>query len=123
MNDVAPNREFARGEVQSMIHWGKDVQEALDLLQTKYGITGEEADAMIVEAFAVRKAHVRKKAMLGLAFAIVGLAIPVAYFGIQRSVGFIVIGYGQILMGMLGLASVAMALRSVVRIFTGEGPV
>lgn len=125
MTDDSKTREFARGEARSKIHWGADVDEVLDLLHTKYGIGGDEADVIVAEAVTIRKRSVRKKAAIGLVFAALGLALSITYFAIQRSAGFVVIGFGPILMGALGLASLAMAGRSFIRVFSGEssGPV
>jgi hypothetical protein len=122
MKATSPSPELIRGEATSMIHWGTDAQEVIELLQKKYEITAEEAKTMVIEALAIRKSHVRKKAMIGLAFAVMGLAIPVTYFVIQRSVGFIVIGFGPILMILFGMTSLAFGGRCLVRIFSGEGP-
>ena len=54
--------------------------------------------------------------------AAVGLAISGIYFGIQLSVGFVRIGFGLILMGLLGLASLAAAGSSARQMITGDAP-
>jgi hypothetical protein len=120
MNDDAKRRKLARGEAKTKIHWGGDVEEVLDLLRTNYGIEGEEADAIISDAVSARRSAIRKKASLGLVFAMIGLAVPVAYFSIQGFVGFVVIGFGPIFMALLGLASLSMAGRSIYRLLTGK---
>lgn len=117
--------DLARGEAISKIHWGADIDDVVEVLRTKYNIVGTEADALIEEAIAIRKAEVRKKALVSLVFALVGLVISLTYFGIQYFGGFIRIGFGLILMASLGLTSLTVASRSAVRAFTGEssGPV
>lgn len=120
MSKNTKNRDFARGEAKSKIHWGADVQEVFDLLRSKYGIDGEEADVIVAEAMAARRRYVRTKASIGLGFATIGLIIAVAYFAIQGFVGFVTIGLGPILMGLLGLASVTTAGRSISRLITGD---
>jgi hypothetical protein len=120
MVDEAKRREIARGEAKSKIYWGADVEEVLEFLRAGHGIEGDEADAIIGEAIAARRSAIRKKASLGLVFATIGLAVPVAYFAIQGFVGFVVIGFGPIFMTLLALASLSMAGRSLHRIVTGE---
>lgn len=119
------SRDFALREAKAKIQWGSDAQEVAALLESTYGVVGSEADAMIEEAFAARRSLVRKKARIRLGFAAVGLAAAGIYFGIQISVGFVRIGFGLILMGLLGLASLAAAGRSVRQMITGytSGPV
>lgn len=125
MNDENRRRELARGEAHSKIHWGADTDEVLNVLRSSYGIEGQEAEAIVRDAIAARRSAVRKKASIALAFAAIGLAVSVTYFAIQRSVGFVVIGFGPILMGALALVSVATAGRSIRRMVTGHtsGPV
>ena len=122
MNIDAKRKDLAHGEAKSKIHWGADVEEVSELLRTNYGIEGDEADAIISDAIAARRRAIRNKALLGLVFALIGLAIPTTYFAIQGFVGFVVIGFGPIFMGMLGFASLAMAGRSTYRLVTGESP-
>ena len=116
---------FARGEAIAKIQWGADESEVADLLQSKYGIAGAESDAIVAAAIANRRSLVRKKAGIKLVFASVGLAVSSTYFGIQWYVGFVRIGYGLILMAILGLVSLLAVGTSTVQMFTGEssGPV
>jgi hypothetical protein len=114
------SREFALREAKTKIQWGSDAQEVAALLESSYGVVGAEADAMIEEAFAARRSLVRKKASIRLGFAVVGFVISGIYFGIQLSVGFVRIGFGLILMALLGLASLAAAGSSVHQMITGE---
>ena len=125
MNNDDKKRGLALGEARSKIHWGADVDEVLELLRVNYGIEGDEADAMVADAVAARRSAIRKKASIALMFAAIGLAASVTYFVIQRSVGFVVIGFGPILMGSLGLVSLGIAGRSIRRMLTGDasGPV
>lgn len=118
-------RELARGEAISRIHWGADPAEVLELLRTSHRVEGPEADAMLVDAFTARRSAIRKKAWIALVFAAVGLAVPAAYFAIQGFVGFTRIGWGPPFMVSVGLASLALAGRSIYRLITGEasGPV
>lgn len=120
MIDEAKRRDLARDEAKSRIHWGADVEDVLQFLRAEHGIEGDEADAIIGDAVRARRSAIRKKASLGLVFALVGLAIPVVYFSIQGFVGFVVIGFGPILMSLLAVASLSMACRSLYRIFTGD---
>jgi hypothetical protein len=120
MSDSGKRRDLARGEATSAIHWGRDVEEVLELLRANYGIEGEEADAIISDAVCARRSAIRKKAMLALIFAVVGLAIPAAYFAIQGFVGFVVIGFGPIFMALLAIASLSIAGRSIYRLITGK---
>jgi hypothetical protein len=120
MNNDPKRRDIPRGEAKSMIHWGADIEEVLALLRANYGIEGDEADAIVLEALSARRSAIRKKALLGLVVAAIGLAVPVAYFAIQGFVGFVVIGLGPIFMALLGLASLSMAGRSLYRLLTGE---
>ena len=89
-------------------------------MRINYGIEGDEADAIISDAIADRRSAIRNRALVGLVFAVIGLAIPAAYFAIQGFVGFVVIGFGPIFMGLLGFASLVMAGRSIYRLVTGE---
>lgn len=125
MNDENRRRELARGEATSKIHWGAEEDEVLELLHAHHGIEGAEAEAIIADAVKARSSAIRHKAAIGLAFAGVGLAVAITYFAIQAYVGFVAIGFGPILMGLLGLASLLMAARSARRLLTGEadGPV
>lgn len=125
MLDKAKRRDLARGEAKVRIHWGADVEDVAEFLRAEHGIEGDEAETMIGDAVRARRSAIRKKASLGLVFALVGFAIPIAYFAIQGFVGFVEIGFGPISMLSLALASVSMAGRSLYRIFTGNasGPV
>lgn len=122
MNDASKRRALARGVANSKIHWGADRDEVLNLLRSDYGIEGDEADAIVEEAFAVRKRAIREKALVALSFATVGLAVAATYFAIQGFVGFAVLGFGPISMALLGLSSLAMAGRCASRIISGEAP-
>jgi hypothetical protein len=102
MNDKSKRRDLACGEAESMIRWGSDIEKVLELLRDNYGIEGQAADAIIADAVRSRMRAVRKKALLALGFAVIGLAISFTYFAIQGFVGFIVIGFGPICMGFLG---------------------
>jgi len=115
-------REFALREAKTKIQWGSDAQEVTAMLESTYGVIGSDAEAMIEEAFAARRRLVRKKAGIRLGFAIVGLVISGIYFGIQLSVGFVRIGFGLILMGLLGLTSLAAAGRGLRQMITGDAP-
>jgi hypothetical protein len=125
MTDDPKRRDIARGEAKSKIYWGADVEEVLEHLRANHGIEGEEADAVVADAVKARRSAIRKKAAIGFGFAVIGLAGSITYFAIQGFVGFMVIGFGPILMGLLGLACLSMAGRSVYRLLTGEasGPV
>ena len=125
IDDDVKRRELARGEAKSKIHWGADVDDVLDLLRANYGIEGVEAEAIVSDAIIARRSAIRKKALLALMFALIGLAIPVAYFAIQGFVGFVVIGFGPIFMALIGFTSLSVAGRSIYRLCTGEasGPV
>lgn len=120
VNNTGKRRDLAHGEAKSKIHWGADIDEVLDLLRTSYGIEGDEAEAIILDAVAARRSAIRKKAMLALLFALVGLAVPTAYFATQGFVGFMVMGLGPIFMALLALASLSMAGRSIYRLITGD---
>ena len=120
MSDENRRRELARGEAKSKIHWGADTAEVLELLRATYGLEGAEADTIVAAAIKARKSAIRKKASIALLFAGVGLAVSVTYFFIQGSVGFVVIGFGPILMALLGLSSLLMAGRSARRLLTGD---
>lgn len=122
MNDASKRQALARGVAKSKIHWGADRDEVLNLLRSDYQIEGDEADTIIDEAFAARKSAIRKKALVALAFASVGLAVSITYFAIQGFVGFAVIGFGPIFMALLAISSLAMAARCARRIVTGEAP-
>src|SRR5688572_616561 len=98
MIDETTRRYLARGEAKSKIHWGADVEEVLEFLRTDHRIEGDEAEAIIGDAVRARRRAIRKKATLGLVFAAIGLAFPIAYFAIQGFVGFVVIGFGPIFM-------------------------
>lgn len=120
MSETEKRRVLAHGEARSKIHWGADVEEVLELLRVSYGIEGAEAESIIAEAVSARRSAIRKKASLALAFAVIGLAIPVAYFAIQGFVGFVVIGFGPIFMALVALGSLSMAGRSIYRLITGN---
>lgn len=120
MSDIEKRRDLARGEAKSKIHWGADLEEVLELLRASYGIEGDEAEAIISDAVSARRSAIRKKALLALVFAVIGLAIPVAYFAIQGFVGFVVIGFGPIFMALMAVASLSMAGRSIYRLVTGN---
>lgn len=115
-------RELARGEAKSKIHWGADVDEVRELLRINYSVEGDEADAVIADAVRARRSAIRKKASIGLVFAAIGIAISATYFAIQGFVGFVVIGFGPILMALLGFGSLLMAWRSAHRLLTGDSP-
>lgn len=120
MSDTEKRRHLACGEAKSKIHWGADVEEVRELLRANYGIDGDQAEAIVSEAIIARRSAIRKKATLALVFALVGLAIPVAYFAIQGFVGFIVFGFGPIFMALLAITSLSMAGRSIYRLVTGH---
>lgn len=122
MVDIPRKFEIARGVAKSKIHWGADRDEVLNLLHSDYGIEGDEADAIIEEAFSARKSAIRKKALVALSFVTVGFAVAATYFAIQGFVGFAVIGFAPIFMAVLGLSSLAMGARSARRIVTGVSP-
>jgi hypothetical protein len=115
-------RRLARGEATSRIHWGAQVEEVFELLRANYGIEGNEAEVIVSDALAARRNAIRKKASIALAFALFGLAVSVSYFAIRGFVGFMVVGFGPILMMLLGLASLVMAFRSIARIMSGDSP-
>jgi hypothetical protein len=120
MTNASQRRELAQGEARSKIHWGAETEEVLELLRASYGIEGAEAEAIVADAVKSRRTAIRQKAAIALGFAGAGLAVSLAYFGIQGFVGFARIGVGPILMGLLGLSSLLMAARSVRRLLTGE---
>jgi hypothetical protein len=122
MNIDTKSREFALRAAKTKIQWGADAHEVATLLESTYGVVGPEADAMIEDALATRRALVRKRAGIRLGFAIGGLAISGVYFGIQLSGQFVRVGVGLILMGSLGLTSLAAAANSVRQMITGDAP-
>lgn len=107
------------GEVNSQIHWGREVPEVLALLKTQYGIEGDEANAMIADALAARQREIRKKALLRLIFAILGLAIAATFFVI-KSFSHSTLGGGTALFGALGAISLLAVVRSIRRLLSGE---
>lgn len=109
-----------RGEVISQIHWGKEVPEVLAHLKTQYGIEGDDADTMISEALGARQREIRKKALLRLIFAGVGLVVTAAYFTMNSIRGSISISAGSALFTFLGTISLWTAVRSIGRLFSGE---
>ncbi len=122
MSVDSKRRDLACGEAKSKIHWGADVEEVLQLLHTNYGIEGDEAETIIADAVQARRSAIRKKASIGLGFAVAGLAVSATYFAIQGFVGFVVIGFGPILMALLGFGSLLLAWRNARRLLTGESP-
>lgn len=121
MSVDAKSRQFARGEVRSKIQWGAEPEEAIELLQVKYQITGAEADQLVGEALDLRRALVRKKAGIKLGFAAAGLAVAVTYFVIQRSSGMIFqIGARNGLMWSLGITCLVVGVKSAAQMITGE---
>ena len=125
MSDSSARRDLAYGEACSKIHWGADGAEVMELLRTNYGIEGDEADEILSAAIVARRSAIRKKAVVALIFAVIGLAIPAGYFAIQGFVGFVVIGFGPVLMGLWAIASLALMGRSIYRLISADvsGPV
>lgn len=120
MESKADRRPLARGEAQAEIQWGAEVEKVLEILRANYGIEGPEADAIVADALKARRDAIRKKATIGLVFALIGLAVAATYFAIQGFVGLIVIGGGPVLMAVLGIVSATFGARSLYRVLTGK---
>ena len=115
-----PKPTLVQKEVIARVYWGATDEEILEFLSTEHAVDGEEALQMLSSARQAKARAVRQKALLWLLFSLTGLGVAGIYFGIQGSVGFIVIGVGPILMAGLGLASGYLLVRSLYRLITGE---
>lgn len=116
------NLALIQGEVTSKIHWGKDPEEVLSQLEKDHGIRGDEAVAMLQIALALRAKEIRRKALIWLVCASLGLLASIAYFWIEDMGSTYRLGKGTALFAALAIGSLTMLYHSIVRLYSGEAP-
>jgi hypothetical protein len=116
--------ELLQNQVTAKLHWGTDEEEISQFLAQK-GIGGAEADRLLANARRSRARAIRVRALWTLLFAVIGLVVPVWYFGLQMSANVIVVGRASAVMFALAMTCLYYLLRSLYRILRGEtvGPV
>ncbi len=122
MKTVEEKADALRQQVNSKVIWGARDREVLDWLEERHGITEAAADEMLAEAHRAKCAAVRRKALLYLVFSIPGMLLAVAFIVFQSWGGFIILGYGSVLLLAVGLASIVVFFRSLFRLLTGRTP-
>jgi hypothetical protein len=120
METAERKADILRQQVNAKVLWGARDREVLDWLQERHGITDSSANDLLVEAHRAKRAAVRSKALLYLVLSIPGMLIPLACFVLQGMGGFVVIGYGAVLLFFLGFISLGVFFRSLFRLLTGH---
>ena len=112
--------ELLRQQVNAKIIWGARDREVLDWLQERHGITDEAANDLLAEGYRAKRAAVRNKALVHLAFSTFGILVAGGFILLQATGRFLVVGYGTILLVLIGFVSVATFFRSLFRLLTGN---
>lgn len=76
-------------QVDSKIHWDAPDYEVLDWLDQKHDVSGEVAQAMILQAKLTRKRAIRERAIYGLIFSGIGMVATGAPIILQLMGGFV----------------------------------
>jgi hypothetical protein len=112
--------ELLRQQAIAKICWGARDSEVLEWLHERHGITADAANEILADAHRGKRAAVRSKALLYLIFSIPGMLLPIVFFLPQGMGGFIVVGYGSVLIYIFGFISLGVFFRSVYRLLTGH---
>jgi hypothetical protein len=107
-------------QVNAKLIWGARDTEVLEWLEERHGIRDSAAARLLVDAHRAKQAAVRRKALLYAVFSIPGMLFAIVYFGLQAKGGFIIIGYGSVLVFLVGVSSVGILCRSLFRLFSGH---
>ena len=120
MNLSEKKTEMLRQQVNSKVIWGARDREVLDWLQERHGITDAAANDFLAEAYRAKRAAVRWKALLYLAFSVPGMLAAVLFVVLQCMGNFVVVGSGAGLILFLGFISIGVFVRSLFRLLTGH---
>jgi hypothetical protein len=112
--------EALRQQVNAKVIWGARDREVLDWLKERHGITDTAADERLADAHEAKRAAVRSKALLYLVFSIPGMLLAVVFVVLQVMGRFVIVGYGSILVFVLGFVSLGVFFRSLFRLLTGH---
>ena len=120
MRTAEEKAEMLRAQVFSKVRWGARDQEVLDWLKERHKMSGDEAQALMSAAHRAKRKAVRSKALLTLVFASFGILLAVGFVGLQLWEGLFVIGYGSILVMVVGFVSIGVFFRNLHLAFSGE---
>ncbi len=107
-------------QVTGKVHWGADEDEILSWLETEKGISGDDAERLYHKALKARRTAIRGNAIIRLIFSAIGMAVAVGFVATQWAGGFVIIGYGSILLILLGFVSAGVFVQSLIHLTTGR---
>jgi hypothetical protein len=109
-----------RQQVNAKVIWGARDREVFDWLQERHGITDTAANELLANAHQAKRAAVRRKALLYLVFSIPGMLLALVFVVLQGMGRFVIIGYGSLLIFVLGFVSLGVFFRSLFRLLSGK---
>ena len=120
MKSTEDQTRMIREQVNAKVIWGAGDREILDWLQERHGITDDEAHEFLAEACRAKRAAVRHKALWRLGFSMAGLLLVGGFIFLQVAGSFVVVGYGTVLLVVLGITSLGVFFRSLFQLLTGR---
>lgn len=120
MKTAEEKAEQIRQQVFSKIRWGARDQEVLEWLQERHGISGEKAGNWLTAAHQARRKAIRGRALLTLIASAIGVLGAAGFVGFQLWAGVFVIGWGSVLIIMVGFASLGVFFRNLAPLLTGQ---
>ena len=107
-------------QVSGKVHWGASPEEIYEWLSEKHGIEGSEADQLFEIASRERRAAIRGRAIMWLVISSVGVLAFCAFVFVQWSAGFVLVGLPVLIAYFIGIVSVGVLIRSLIRLATGR---
>ena len=120
MKTATDKADVLQQQVNAKVIWGARDREVLDWLQERHGIADAAANDLLAQAHRAKRVAVRRKSLLYLVFSIPGMLLALAFVVLQYMGRFVIIGYGSVLIFVLGFASLGVFFRSVFRLLTGH---
>ncbi len=120
MKTAEEKAKTLRQQVNAKVIWGARAREVLDWLQGCHGITDTSANELLADAHRAKRAAVRSKALLYLVLSIPGMLLALAFVVLQGMGRFVIVGYGSVLVFVLGFVSLGVFFRSLLRLLTGH---
>lgn len=122
MKTVEEAADLLRQQVNAKVIWGASEREVLDWLEERHGIRGEAAEELLTYAQQAKRTAVRKKSLMYLILSIPGVLLPLIFVSLQVMGRFVIVGYGTLLLLILGCISFGVFFRSLFRLFLGKAP-
>lgn len=122
MKTATEKADTLHQQVNAKVIWGARDREVLDWLQERHGITDTAANELLANAHRAKRAAVRSKALLYLVLSIPSMLLALVFIALQGMGRFVVVGYGSVLIFVLGFVSLGVFFRSLFRLLTGRTP-